>query len=51
MQAAEAGAYLVAYSNVVGFRSVNESFGRMAGDGVIRTLNALFEKACGPDDW
>lgn len=50
VQAAGAGAYLVAYSNVVGFRSVNESFGRMAGDGVIRTLNALFEKACGPDE-
>lgn len=46
VQAGGSNAFLIAYSNVVGFRAVNESFGRAAGDEVIRTLQSLFEKAC-----
>lgn len=50
VQAAETGSYLVVYTNVVGFRAVNESFGRSAGDEVIRTLQSLFELACEPGE-
>lgn len=50
VQANEAGSYLVVYTNVVGFRAVNESFGRTAGDEVIRTLQSLFELACEPGE-
>lgn len=50
VQAAERGSYLVVYTNVVGFRAVNESFGRSAGDEVIRTLQSLFELACEPGE-
>lgn len=46
VEEAEPKAYLMAYSNVIGFRVVNESLGRAAGDEVIRTLQSLFEKAC-----
>lgn len=46
VQTGGSNAFLIAYSNVVGFRSVNESFGRAAGDEVIRTLQSLFERAC-----
>ena len=46
VQASDPNAYLVAYSNVIGFRSINESLGRTAGDSVICALQSLFEKAC-----
>lgn len=51
VQASEPGAYLVVYTNVVGFRAINESFGRSAGDDVIRTLQSLFELACEPGEF
>lgn len=44
------GTYLVAYSNVEGFRIINESFGRASGDKVIRALHTLLEQACKPGE-
>lgn len=45
VRGAPSRSYLTVYTNVEGFRVINESFGRPAGDDVIRTLHSLFEQA------
>lgn len=47
VEGAAEGSYFVAYSNVVGFRTINELFGREAGDQTILLLQRTFAEAVG----
>lgn len=47
---ASGGTYLVAYTNVLNFRYINETYGYESGDKLILTLARLLDSACQRDE-
>ena len=50
VSSAPGGTYLVAYTNVLNFRYINETYGYESGDKLILTLARLLDNACRRDE-
>lgn len=46
LKAAAAGSYLIVYTNIANFRSINDAYGRPTGDTLIASLARIFSEAC-----